>query len=132
LNIRLIIRVGFLITLAYLIGYVIGTKKTGSTHQIVSNDQKTEKIEERIVKKVGGSEVTYRTIIKNHNSTKVDTKKANKNKDWLLQLTGAPPRVLGGEPILGLGVSYKILPMAFVGAYMRTDKEVGLMVTVEF
>lgn len=92
----------------------------------VDKIQERERVVTRIVERPDGSKTTE--IIKDSTKTEQHLKKASK-KDWTV---GVSSSINERVPIYGVQVSRRIIFDLNVGAYAKTDGELGVMVSYSF
>lgn len=108
----------------------VQTRTEVQTQEVVRNDIRT--VTRTIVKQDGSQETVQETIDKSQRS---DTSKSvavvTARKDWFVALS-IGSQILDPKLQYGLHVNRRILGPAYVGAYGRTDGELGLQIGLEF
>lgn len=127
-----------LIALAFVLGTWYGNGKVKIEEKIkVVKVKEVIHQETEIVEKPDGTKIT-KIVTDSKKSADIleKSKKIEKkiNKKWLFHLYASKGPLLGRslEPTFGIGLSYKVLPWAFMGVYGHTDGNIGLSLTLSF
>jgi hypothetical protein len=116
---------------SYLAGQHIGNKVKKVEYIEVEKIQERVRTVTRIIERPDGSR---ETIIDERKETETDRKSQMKKvaqSDWSVGLTYGPS-VFKQNEVYGLTVTRRVLGNLFIGAYGRTDHEVGLALRYEF
>lgn len=111
-----------------IVGFLAGQYGGSQESQKVEARQEVKaKTVTRIVERPSGERITEITEVRSEKLELKAEKKVSK-PDWILGATYA----LYPEPIYGVQGSMRVLGPIFVGGYIRTDSEAGIILQVEF
>ena len=128
------IKYGFILCICGIGGYLLGNMDSSNVikkEQVIKEVIKYKTVD-RIITKPDGTRIVE--IIKeidksNEQSTKI---KRAVSKHTLVSLSGGCHSIIRCTPTYGISLSKRILLGAYMGVYVRTDKEFGLVLSYSF